>query len=44
MDIGLDSSMEEHLTSDSGILGSIPGLAIYFHLYFFVYINSSHAY
>ena len=31
MDISLDSSVVEHLTSVAGALGSIPGLAIYFH-------------
>ena len=32
MDIGLDSSVVEHLTSDAGVLGLIPDHAIYFHL------------
>ena len=36
--------MVEHLTSDAGVLGSIPGPAIYIHLYFFVYVHSSHPY
>ena len=44
MDIGLDSSVVEHLTSNARVLGSIPGLAIYFHLYFFVFVHSSHPY
>ena len=44
MDIGLDSSVVEHLTSNAGVLGLIPGPAIYFHLYFFVFVHSSHPY
>ena len=36
MDIVLDSAVVEHRTSDAGVLGSIPGPAIYFHMYFFV--------
>ena len=34
LDISLDSSVVEHLTSDARVLGSIPGPAIYIHLYF----------
>ena len=41
MDIGLDSSVVEHLTSDAGVPGSIPSPAIYFHLYFLVFFHSS---
>lgn len=37
MDIGLDSSMEKHVTSDTGVPGSIPGPTIYFHLSLFVF-------
>ena len=44
VDISLDSSVVEHLTSDAGDPGSIPGPAIYFHLYFFVFVHSSHPY
>ena len=44
MDISLDSSVEEHLTSDVWVTGLIPGPAIYFHLYFFVFVHSSHPY
>ena len=40
VDISLDSSVVEHLTSVAGALGSIPGPAIYFHLYFFVCVRS----
>ena len=38
VDIGLDSSVVEHLTSDAGVQGLIPDHAIYFHLCFSVYI------
>ena len=38
VDIGLDSSVVEHLTSDEGLPGSIPGPATYVHLYFFVHL------
>ena len=41
---GLDSSVVEHLTSDAGLPGSIPGPATYFHLYFFVFVHSSYPY
>ena len=44
VDIGLDSSVVEHLTSNAGFPGSIPGPAKYFHLYFFIYVNSPHHY
>ena len=44
LDISLDSSVAEHLTSDAGVLGSIPGPAIYIHLYFFVYVHSPQPY
>ena len=44
LDISLDSSVVEHLTSDAGVLGSIPGPAIYIHLYFLVYVHSSNLY
>ena len=37
MDIGLDISVVEHMTSDARVLGSIPRPAIYYHLYLFVY-------
>ena len=36
MDIGLESSVVEHLTGEAGVPGSIPGPVIYFHLYFFI--------
>ena len=39
VNIGLDSSVVEHLTSDAGVLVSIPGPAIYFHLYFYVHLS-----
>ena len=42
--IDLDSSVVDHLNSDAGVPGLIPGPAINFHLYFFVYIHSSHPY
>ena len=42
--IGLDSSVVEHLNSDAGVPSLIPGPAIYFHLYFFVFVHSSHPY
>ena len=42
MDIGLDISVVEHMTSDARVLGSIPRPAIYYHLYLFVYVHSSH--
>ena len=38
VDIGLDSSIVEQLTSDAGVQGLIPDHAIYFHLCFSVYI------
>ena len=52
MDIGLDSSMVEHLTSDAGVSDSIPSPAIYLyppqtklsHFYFSVFVHSSHPY
>ena len=44
VDIGLDSLVVERLTSDAGVPGSIPGPAIYFHLYFIVFVHSSHPY
>ena len=39
MDISLDSSVVEHLTSDVGVWGSIPC-----HVFSFVFIPSSHPY
>ena len=42
VNIGQDSSVVEHLTSDAEVRGSIPGPAIYFHLFFFVLVHSSH--
>ena len=42
VDIGLDSSVVEHLTIDAGVPGSIPGPAIFFQMYFFVLVHSSH--
>ena len=33
MDIGLDSSVEEHPTSDAGVLDLIPGPAIFSFVY-----------
>ena len=44
MEIDLDSSVVEHLTSDTVIPGSIPGPTVNFHLYFFVPVHSSHSY
>ena len=44
MDIGLGSPVVQHLTSDARAPGSIPSPAIYFNLYFFVYVHSSHPY
>ena len=44
VDIGLDRSLVEHLTSDAVVPGSIPDPAIYFHLYLFVYVHSYHSY
>ena len=41
MDISLDSSVVEHLTSDARVLGSILRPAIYYHLYLFVYVHST---
>ena len=41
-DIGLDSSVVEHLNSDSGVPVSIPCPAKYSHLYFFVFVHTSH--
>lgn len=35
MDIGLDSWMEEHLTKTAGLLGFMPGPAIFFFQYVF---------
>ena len=43
VDIGLDSSVVEHLTSE-GVPGSTPGPAIHYPLYVFVYVNSFHIY
>ena len=42
VDIGLDSQVVEHLTSDARVPCSIHGPALYFHLYFFVRVHSSH--
>lgn len=42
--ISKDSSVVEHLTSDTVIPGSIPGPTVNFHLYFFVPVHSSHSY
>ena len=39
MDIHLDSSVVEHLTSDAGVPGSIPSPAMYFHLYFIEHVH-----
>ena len=36
VDIGLDSSVLEHLTSDAGVPSSIPSPAIFFYLYYTV--------
>lgn len=42
MDIGLDSSVVEHLTSNAGVPCSIsgPSVGLYFHLYFFAYVHA----
>ena len=42
VDIDLESSVEEHLTSDAAFPSSILGPAIYFHSYFSVFVHSSH--
>ena len=45
VNIGLDSLVVEHLTSDAAaVQGSNPVPAIYFYLYFFVFVHSSHPY
>ena len=44
VDIGLDDSVVEHLTSDAGVPGSILSPARYCHFYFFVFVHSSHPY
>ena len=36
VDIGLESSVLEHLTSDAGVPSSIPSPAIFFYLYYTV--------
>ena len=45
VNIGLDSLVVEHLTSDAAeVPGSNPGPAIYFYLYFFVFVHFSQSY
>ena len=44
VDIGLDISVIEHLTSDAGVPGSIPDPAIHFQLYFFEFVHSCDPY
>ena len=39
VDIGVNSLAVEHLTSDAGVPGSIPGPVTYFHLYFFAFCS-----
>ena len=42
--ICLDCSVVEHMTRGAGVPGLILGPTISFHLYFFVYVHSSHQY
>ena len=44
MDIGLDSSVVEHLNSDAGVPGSIPGPAIYIFFVFLCICSFLHPY
>ena len=44
VDIGVNSLAVEHLTRDAGVPGLIPGPVTHFHLYFFVFVHSSHHY
>ena len=37
VDIGMDSSVVEHTTSDAGVPGSISGPSISFHLCFYIF-------
>lgn len=41
VDISLDSSVVEHLTSSAEVLGSIPGPAIHYRLCFFLSLYMS---
>ena len=44
VDIGLDGSVVEHLTSDAGDPGWIPGPVIFFNLDYSIHVPSSHSY